>query len=255
MVALLDHKKILNLMAYSETKSIDLKTDEKKPASLLTKPNNVENIKSYSYDMVSTRKDKTFDLKSTFEIILQKMQDLIEIIERKTLKIEKLENEIEERRKKLVKHEEMFADRFIHYKQLDKYEFGDKKPSEKLSLTNQIFIKDDIKNHLVIDESANYVAVVQRGILKQVSKSFAELLGYEINDLINKNLLVFYAPRGIENVKNYHLGKLRGINLNTYKTVFVKKDSNEVPVEIFVKPTIYNGESAEILVIKENNNN
>lgn len=246
LIVLIDHKHILAPIETLEKKPMTIKIEEKKPVAILTKPISAEAKKIFTYPKLTTEADKTFDIMVSFEIILEKIQALFEVIERKTIKLEKLENEIEESRKNLIQQEKMFIDSLNYYKPRDRFDIGDK----NLSSIDQIFITDKIKDHLVIDETTDCIAVVQRGILKQINNSFADFLGYNINELINKSLFGFFTPKSIENVKNYHLDRLKGVVSNSYKTVFVTKDYNEIPVEIFVEPTIYKGEAAEILVVK-----
>jgi PAS domain S-box-containing protein len=226
--------------------------EEEKPFTILPKPMGAEAMKYYGEPQLTSREDISYNLKESYESTLQNIQAVFEILKRKTIKLETLENEIEERRKSLIEQEENLIDRLFYYvKSKDRFEYEVKSLSKEISSADKIFSKDEVENHLVIDDTTDFVAVVQRDILKQVSNSLANFLGYEINDMINKNLFIFFTPEGIENVKKYCLSRLRGAVTNSYKTVFVTKNFNEIPVEITIKPTIYKGEKAEFLVIKE----
>jgi PAS domain S-box-containing protein len=97
----------------------------------------------------------------------------------------------------------------------------------------------------------NNVAVIQRGIFRDISNSFADFLGYERAELLQKNFFVFVAPRGFEDARKYYLNRLKGITTNSFRTVLLTKAQTELLVEITVAPTVYKGDSAEFLSIKE----
>jgi PAS domain S-box-containing protein len=199
-----------------------------------------------------TEADMTLKQKDSYEVILKNIQSLFEALERRTMKLEKLENEIEDRRKNLIQQEEMFIDRLTyHLKSKERFDFEEKDLSKKLSSDNQIFIKDEITDHLVIEDATDCIAVVQRGVLKQVSNSFANFLGYDASEVVNKKLFVFFTPEGMKNLKQFCENKLKGVALNSYKSVFLTKNYDQIRVEIIVQPTIYHGDAAEILIVKE----
>jgi PAS domain S-box-containing protein len=92
-------------------------------------------------------------------------------------------------------------------------------------------------------------AIVQRGIVKQINTSFMELLGYSIDELVEKSYFDFIALEGLADVEKYYLDRLKGDGVSTYKTVFSTKDNTKIPVEVVIKQTVYNGEKAEIVII------
>ena len=106
-------------------------------------------------------------------------------------------------------------------------------------------------DRLIIDETHDIVAVVQRGIFKQISNTFADFLGYERGELLQKSFFVFIAPHGFEDARNYYLNRLKGVTTNSFRTVLLTKGHAEVVVDITVTPTLYMGDIAEFLSIKE----
>ena len=92
---------------------------------------------------------------------------------------------------------------------------------------------------------------MKRGILKQVNRSFVELLGYDMNLFLEKSLLDFIAPEGISGIEEYYLRRLKGGVVSNYETVFLTKNDDKMVVRINIKPTTFDGEKAEIAVIKK----
>jgi PAS domain S-box-containing protein len=131
---------------------------------------------------------------------------------------------------------------------------------ERTSVTNQriIFAKSEEMKckepvisdyHEILDKIPQSAAIVQRGILKQVNSSFIALLGYTLNEVVEKSFFDFITPDGLVGVEKYYLDRLKGESVSTYKTVFLTKDNNKIPVEVSIKQTMYNGEKAEIVII------
>lgn len=192
------------------------------------------------------------ELKNISDTILQKMQLIIHDLERKTLQIERLEQKFEEQ-KPVVDHEPLITSQITPAVTFqEKTQEKDKQPICQLPTEEEILLKEKIENHLVIDDEMNdIVAVVQRGIFKEISNSFAGFLGYERAELLQKNFFIFIAPRGYEDARKYYLNRLKGVTSNSFRTVLITKAHTEMLVEITITPTIYKGDSAEFLSIKE----
>jgi PAS domain S-box-containing protein len=253
-VVLVDYNHILNWKEPSviapEKKSIQ-PAHKKRPRVLLSKPLHDESSLFGLEPHPTARMDSLLKQKESYEVFLQNMQALFDLLERKTLKLETLENDIEKRRENLIHQEEMLIDRLQSYLQSKETpHFAENGRFKEEPLRDRVSLKDTIKNRLIIDQNLDCVAIVQRGILKEVNNSLANLLGYQINELVNKNLFVFFTSEGMNNVKKYCEGRLKGITVNSYRTVFLSKNYTQIPAEIIVQPTLYHGEPAEILIVK-----
>jgi PAS domain S-box-containing protein len=131
---------------------------------------------------------------------------------------------------------------------------------ERTTVTNQgiIFAKpEEAKSkdpaisdyHEILDKIPQSAAIVQRGILKQINSSFVTLLGYTINEVVEKSFFDFIALEGVADVEKYYIDRLKGESVSTYRTVFSTKDNNKIPVEVRIQQIIYNGEKTEIVII------
>lgn len=163
-------------------------------------------------------------------------------------KLESLEDEIENRRKELVEQEKMFSDRFVSS--------SDEGISEcagiDSELTSDVETKEEtIEKHEILYKISEGAAIVQRGILKQVNRSFVELLGYNMEELLEKSLLDFVVQEGFSGIEKYYLNRLKGEAVSSFETVFLTKDENRLAVEISIRPTVFNGEKADIAVFNK----
>lgn len=163
-------------------------------------------------------------------------------------KLEVLENEIENRREELVDQERMLSDRFAAY--LDE-STRDKSTESDVELTSEVERgKETSEHHEILDKIPECAAIVQRGMLKQINRSFAQLLGYEMEELVEKSLLDFVAPEGFSEIEEYYLNRLKGEAVSTYETVFLTSDDRKIRVEISIKPVSYDGEKADMAVVR-----
>jgi PAS domain S-box-containing protein len=196
------------------------------------------------------------ELKQVSKTMLQKMQHMIDDLERKTDRIEKLENQILTQQKILFDSQKQKFPHEIPYQQgQEKTPPTENNLKRTINLGDKDILKEKIENHLIIDEKNSILAIVQRGIFKEISNSFAQFLGYERTELLQKNFFVFISPRGFENTRQYYLNRLKGASSNSFRTVLRTKGQTEVMVKITVTPTIYHGDPAEFLSIQEIQNN
>jgi PAS domain S-box-containing protein len=153
-------------------------------------------------------------------------------------KLETLEFEIEKRRKDVKKMEKLIS------------EGPPPAPIiEDSSIQPEEIEVEDYQD--VFDKIPESAVIVQRGILKQVNGSFAKLIGYNVDELIEKSLFDFIVADGFPGLEAYYLNRLKGGRVTSYETVFLTKDNNKVSVEVNTRPSIFNGEKADIAIIKK----
>jgi PAS domain S-box-containing protein len=196
--------------------------------------------------------ENTADIKRRSNVMMQKIQLVLEDLENKAVRIEDLENKIQQQRHDTLASEKTpLPAPVIPLKEKTNAPVEKKDHISPISSEEKIILKERIENHLIIDEMDQVVAVIQRGIFRDISNTFAEFLGYERTELLQKNFFVFIAPKGFDDARKYYLNRLKGIATNSFKTVLLKKDQIEIPVEITITPTVYKGDSAEFIRIKE----
>ncbi len=164
-------------------------------------------------------------------------------------KLLNLESEIEKRRDDLIEQEAAFRDNFILFPE-SKIGSDISPPPTKDVLTPEENVVQD-EHHDIFDKILECAVIIQRGILKQVNRPFVELLGYDINEVVDKSLFDFIIPDGFFEIEKYYLDRLKGVDSSGYEAVFLTKDSNKLAVEVSTRPTIFNGEKAEIAVFNK----
>ena len=164
-------------------------------------------------------------------------------------KLLNLESEIEKRRVDLVEQEKTFIESHTS-SPVGKIDLGASPPETESVLAPGENVDQDVY-HDILDKIPECAAIVQRGVLKQVNSSFAGLIGYDIEKIAEKSFFDFIALEGLAGIKKYYLNRLRGGSISAYETVFSTKDNKKMTVRVSIKPTTYNGEKAEIAVVKE----
>jgi PAS domain S-box-containing protein len=192
------------------------------------------------------------EIQKISDVMTQKIQTVVSELERKTDRIEKLEAMLDQQQLPFRQNEKIVVPPTVPSTDTD----GKAPPSEETlvssaSTEEKIILKERIENHLIIDEMDHIVAVIQRGIFRDISRAFADFLGFERTELLQKNFFIFIAPSGFDDARRYYLNRLKGMATNSFRTVLLTKTHTEVPVEITIAPTVYKGDSAEFLSIKE----
>ncbi len=153
-------------------------------------------------------------------------------------RLEKLESEIESKRKWVQNKEEA----------IEKYS-QDYDNNSKINESDETFSPDTFNK---INDSA---AVIQRGVFKKINSSFADLLGYNSNEIIDKSIFDFIEPEGLSGVEEYYFNRLKGENVSDFDTMFLTKENSKISVEVSTKPIVFQGEKAEIVILKKNDIN
>lgn len=254
-IALIDHKHILifpDIISQSKRHVFAGITKDKVFIDKLElpsfKPPPIEKtIRIEGIDEVLTlHKETLSDLRELIEDNLKKEEIVIEKLDEKTKKIDQLVKDVEERRKRLIQDEILFRKHLIY--SLDQRNFVKSIDFNK-NLTFKPKQEIDYQKTM-LDDFLGCAAILKRGILKQVNNSFAELLGYKIEELLDKSLFDFVVPEGLSGFKKYFLDRLKGKSISSFETIFITKDDNKIAVEVTIKPKYFNSERVEIAVVR-----
>ncbi|DAC72471.1 MAG TPA: hypothetical protein DSN98_05100 [Thermoplasmata archaeon] len=157
-------------------------------------------------------------------------------------KLELLESAIEKRRQELMAQEDILIERVT----APGFQGTVRSSEQETPKRAESAVPMDNETLEKIPQSA---AIIQRGILKQINTSFLEMLGYAMDEILEKSFFDFIALEGLADIEKYYLDRLKGDSVSVYKTVFSTKDDNKISVEVSIKQTIYNGEKAEIAIV------
>ena len=213
-------------------------------------PNKPKNVGSNADKNLSTKREMPSEIKDMPVGNLEGAHTRLEEIERKVKKLSKLEEEIERRRRNLVEKEKSFREQLVSSTHRESYRSLSTWTSDKTIYSDEKN-KEGKEYCKILDEISECAAIIQRGTLKQINSSFAELIGYKIEEIVERSLLDFVVPEGLTGIKKHHLDKLRGASRSSYETVFLTKENNKVTVEISTKLTSFNGKKAEFSVFKK----
>ena len=163
-------------------------------------------------------------------------------------KLQKVESEIEVRRRELLEQEQLLDDYLASNLEIQDIQQS-MNDDEELLYEDKIN-KTSTEHHDVLDKISECAAIVQRGILKQVNQSFTEMMGYDAEYLLEKSILDFILPEGLSGFEQYYLQRLKGEAVSSFETIFLTKNKARLKAEIKIKPVLYNDEKAEITVVK-----
>ncbi|MFO7678387.1 MAG: hypothetical protein R6V50_08440 [Thermoplasmatota archaeon] len=257
-IALMDQKLSLLLPddIYTREKEIVLPTSRKdkhivsksdfisEPSSTVQKQIQTGKIN----EILTLHKETLVSLRTMLKDEVKRVKDMMVGLEKKSQKLDYLYSEIEERRRILIDEERLFQRDF--FSTLDK-----KKPVEVDRRNNELQLdykeyQEIEKKPTMLDELKGCSAIVKRGILKQASPEFINLFGFDADKNLQNNLINFIAPEGLSLIHNFYLDRLKGNKVSTYNTVLLTRDNKKISVKIDIKRIIYNGQTADFLIIE-----
>lgn len=202
-----------------------------------------------AYEIFELHKETLSDLRSILKDDLRRAKDLLEELEHRTRKIDILEEEIRNRKYNTNLQHTSFTCPYSSF--FDKQYYVDIKSIKDESMIELKKEKQILYDNFNVEKFLGCAAIIKRGLLKQVNSSFAKLLGFEKEMLLEKTLFNFVAPEGLFNIEEYYLKRLKGIEKNSYETILLKNNNGKIHVEITIKPTKFYGEIADIAIIRE----
>ena len=202
-------------------------------------------------EILTLHKQTLIELRTVLKDDIQRAQNVMESLEKKTEKLNVLSEEIESRRKNLIEDEKLFRNRLMSLNNED--------IKVKTFETNIELILEDktmekkIDQPTMLDDFLGSAIIVKRGVLKEVSRPFLELLGYDSNTLIEKNLVDLIAPESLSDFEKDYSNKLKGKPISSYETVLLTKDNKKIHVEVTIKPMIYNKNAVDLILVRKLN--
>lgn len=179
-------------------------------------------------EMLAFHNQTLSEIKSLIKDDLRKTHVALEELERRTRKVNILEEEIRNKG-----YSPPAQDNIPH--------------KEELVVDTQ----KEKEDNPTVDKFVDCAVILKRGVLKQANNPFVQLLGFEKEIILEKNLFNFIAPEGLFNVEKYYLDRLKGDGPTSFETILLTSDDLKIHVEITIKPTIYNGEAADIAIIRQ----
>lgn len=199
-------------------------------------------------EILALHKQTLVDLRTVLKDDINRAQNLMGDLEKKSEKLNILSEEIETRRKNLIEDEKVFRNRSGHpIKETIKVSPVETKVK---TILEQKPLETKIKQPTMLDDFLGSAAVVKRGILKQVSQPFVDLVGYESNTLIEKNLVDLIAPESLHEFEKNYSNKSKVESITSYKTVLLTKYNKKINVEITIKPMIYDKKAVDLILIR-----
>ena len=104
----------------------------------------------------------------------------------------------------------------------------------------------------LLEQDRDGVTVNILGKLRFVNRRFAEMVGYEINELIGMDILDLHAPEYRGFIREITERRQDEKNVPTsYKTFLLKKNGDRIPVHYNVTLIKFEGKNASFTIIKD----
>lgn len=100
---------------------------------------------------------------------------------------------------------------------------------------------------LLVEGAFEGIVLHNQGIIIEANKKLADKLGYNLKDMVGKNILEYTAPESRELVLQNILSGYE----NPYEAKYQRKDGRTFYCEVISKPTYYRGEKVHITAIRD----
>jgi PAS domain S-box-containing protein len=108
------------------------------------------------------------------------------------------------------------------------------------------------KYSALVEKGNDGIVIIQGGLLKFVNQKMVELMGFAINELIEKPFIDFIVPEFKESTLDRYKKRISGEKLSrNYETEIISKDSERIPVEISASLIEYEGKPADMAIIRD----
>jgi PAS domain S-box-containing protein len=112
--------------------------------------------------------------------------------------------------------------------------------------------ESEAKYRLMVESSRDAIVISQNDRFIFINDAFADILGYQKEDLLLRNYQEVYTEKAVDLIKERDNRRSRGeIVEDRYETVFRKKDGSEIPVEANVRIIDYQGQKATFAVLRD----
>jgi PAS domain S-box-containing protein len=115
-------------------------------------------------------------------------------------------------------------------------------------------LRESRESFKALAENANdgVLIAVGGGVHVYANRRASEITGYSIAELLKTSIEDLAAPDEIKNLMEKFRKRISGKNIpNQYETVIIHKDGRSVPIEITAAKTIWHGQPAIIVIIRD----
>lgn len=107
------------------------------------------------------------------------------------------------------------------------------KRTHELQESNDALRKSEKLYSNVVENTKDVISISQDGIVKFINRAAKELIGYEPEEMVNRNMMEFIAPEYYELVAKRYEDRLSGKDVpNIYEINILKKDGSTLSVEV-----------------------
>lgn len=112
--------------------------------------------------------------------------------------------------------------------------------------------ESEAKYSVLVEKSADGIAIIQDGALKFVNPMALELVGFTPEELIGVDFLKIVTPEAREMVMKRYTDRLAGKEVpNLYEIALIRKDGTTVPVEVNATLISYQGRPADLVLVRD----
>jgi two-component system cell cycle sensor histidine kinase/response regulator CckA len=119
-------------------------------------------------------------------------------------------------------------------------------------LVEEALKESEEKYRSLVESASEGILIMQKGNVKFVNPRLSEIAGYSVEEVTGETLSEYIHPDELSRaVERYRRRMKRGRGPRIYETVLRRKDGSEVVVEMNADTISYQGESADLVFIRD----
>jgi len=123
--------------------------------------------------------------------------------------------------------------------------------TERKELEKEL-ISSEVLYRNVTTNANDGIAIVRENIIIYSNPQLANLVGYTIEDIENKNLIDFIAPAEVEVVQDRYVRRMRGEETpSQYRTALLHKTGQAIPVEFSISSIVLNNQPCLLAMVRD----
>ena len=108
------------------------------------------------------------------------------------------------------------------------------------------------KYRAVVENANDGITIIQHGQVSYVNPKLAEMRGEDASKLLGQRFEIFVEPTERAKIIARYRRRLIGLQADTtYETTLLRQDNTQVPVELTTNLITYQGEPAEIVIVRD----
>ena len=120
--------------------------------------------------------------------------------------------------------------------------------NEELEYRNKEILESEERFKKLSNLTFEGILIHKNGIVKDINQSFSQLIGYQREEIIEKNIIELVI---VEEYKDIVIDNIKENKKEIYEIEIIKKNGEQITVELRPRSIVYNGEQLRVIAVRD----